>query len=54
MNRFGILRILEDLDACLTKFKKTIKLYLTQLATDFYRQQSYLLGERSSLITIDI
>jgi hypothetical protein len=28
---------------------KTIKFYLITLATDFYRQPSYLMGERASL-----
>jgi hypothetical protein len=28
---------------------KTIKIYLIKLATEFFRQASYLLGERASL-----
>jgi hypothetical protein len=32
----------------LNELKKTIKFYLRKLATDFYSQPSYLLGERAA------
>ncbi len=37
-------------DVCLMKFKNN-QILLIKLATDFYWQQSYLLGERASLNT---
>ncbi len=47
-HRFWIPRILVIFDACLTKFKK-ITFNLIKLATDFWGQVSYLMGERAWL-----
>jgi hypothetical protein len=42
------LKFLINFDVCLPKFKTT-KSYLIKLATVFYQQPNYLLGEKTSL-----
>ena len=49
--RFGILGILESF-WCMF-WLKTVKFYLIKLATDFYWQPSYFLGERASFNIIN-